>query len=35
LPPKAKFEQKICAILLEARERLAMRNLPLPIEVDE
>ena len=30
LPPKAEFEQKIHAILAEARERLSRRNLLLP-----
>ena len=32
LPPKAEFEQKIHTILLETRERLAQRNLLLPLD---
>ncbi len=36
LPPKAEFEQKIHAILVEARERLTQRHsLPLGIEAPE
>ncbi|MDR2615583.1 MAG: PDDEXK nuclease domain-containing protein, partial [Oscillospiraceae bacterium] len=31
LPPKAEFEQKIHTILAETRERLAQRNLLLPV----
>jgi len=35
LPPKAELEQKIHAILAEARERLSRRNLLLPGILEE
>lgn len=35
LPPKAEFEKKIQAILLQTRERLAQRNLLLPGEMED